>query len=229
MQNLPDGFESKTVRFDMYRDIERLARNLREMNRSPVRFDCEGCGIPWFVPGQTGCDTCGPGTPAVVDERVWELSYFPALPFYLTGHLRDEDRFKYIVGLGVKVVIDVAGDPDGTFVWRPSSEDFDRHGMDHILIEDVADNGVAIPSHAFEASSQAALAAWGRGHIPLFHCAAGLRRSPALVYGFLRRIGLSPDVAKAVVVGTRPFVDLTTEYVTSAELWLDNRQFEFAK
>lgn len=54
-------------------------------------------------------------------------------------------------------------------------------------------------------------------------CAAGLKRSPHLLYGVLRSWGYGAKPAWDAIIAARPFVDLWETYLAAAERWLAAR------
>ena len=57
----------------------------------------------------------------------------------------------------------------------------------------------------------------------LVFCAAGLKRSPHLMYGVLRFWGYDVESAWEAIVADRPFVDPWERYLAAAERWLATR------
>jgi hypothetical protein len=57
----------------------------------------------------------------------------------------------------------------------------------------------------------------------LVFCAAGLKRSPHLLYGVLRSWGYGAKPAWDAVTSARPFVDPWDAYLAAAERWLAAR------
>jgi hypothetical protein len=131
--------------------------------------------------------------------------------------MRDPERFDSLVAAGFERFVDIAG--AGHFVWRPDEATVARSRVEYLRIDGVEDTNVDLPDFAFDEVT----AAIDGDRRTLVFCASGLKRSPHLVYGALRRTGLDEDRAWAAVVEARPFVDRWEPYVAAAERWLAAR------
>lgn len=179
----------------------------------PVAFDC-ACGTRWWSPPQLACPTCGPEGISVPDPVIWSVGAIPETRASISAQLRDPGRFETLVDLGFELFVDVAGDM--RHVWRPDAEAIRGAGVQYVRIRDVEDLNFDLPAFAFHAVSEAI-----EGDLKcLIFCAAGLKRSPHLAYGALRRRGLDADVAWSAVSQARPFADKWPPYLDAAEGWL---------
>lgn len=179
----------------------------------PVAFDCP-CGTRWWSPPQIECPACGPTVTAVPDPIVWSVGTVPGTTISISAQLRDRDRFEELVAAGAETFVDVAG--AAPYVWRPAPSEIEAAGVEYVRVDGVEDLNVDLPAFAFDAVHDV-LAADRR---TLVFCAAGLKRSPHLVYGVLRRRGLDPQGAWDAVAAARPFADRWQPYVDAAERWL---------
>jgi predicted protein tyrosine phosphatase len=151
---------------------------------------------------------------------VWSVSSISGTALYLSAQMRDEARFGDLVGRGIEVFIDIAG--AAPYVWRPGEAAIVRAGVRYIRVYDVEDTNIDLPDSAF-ATVAAALDEARAGCPSVVFCAAGLKRSPHLVYGVLRSWGYRPEAAWAAIVAARPFVDPWPPYLAAAERWLVRR------
>lgn len=186
----------------------------------PVAFDCP-CGQRWWSPPDVACSRCGPGVASIPDPVVWSVGQIPGTSAFLSGHLRNDERFSELVGSGIEVFVDVAG--NAPYVWRPSEEAIAVSGTRYIRIDGVEDTNIDLPEFAFEAVA-AALKDVRHGVRTLVFCAAGLKRSPHLLYGVLRSWGYEVESAWKAIITARPFVDPWDPYLVSAERWLAARR-----
>lgn len=184
-----------------------------------VRFDCRECHEPWWSPPGNGCPRCGYGTPATPDPIVWEVGQIPGSDVFLTGQMRDSERFGDLVAAGFDSFVDVAG--DAPYVWRPGSAAIRAAGVVYVRVRDVEDTNVDLPDRAFEAVSAALERRDEEGSRLLVFCAAGLKRAPHLLFGVLRRRGLPAREAWDAVVSARPFFEPFAPYVAAAERWAE--------
>lgn len=185
----------------------------------PVAFDC-ACGTRWFSPPEIACPRCGPDVASTPDPVVWSVGQIPDTAVFLSGHLRNDERFMELVGSGIEVFVDVAG--SAPYVWRPDEEAVASSGARYVRIDGVEDNNIDIPDFAFGAVA-AALADARQGVRTLVFCAAGLKRSPHLLYVVLRSWGYGTTSAWDAVIAARPFVDPWERYLAAAERWLAAR------
>jgi hypothetical protein len=151
------------------------------------------------------------------DPIVWSVGKIPGTSVFLSGHLRNDGRFTELVGSGIEVFVDVAG--NAPYVWRPDEEAITSSGARYVRIDGVEDTNIDLPDFAFDAVA-AALDDTRRGVSTLLFCAAGLKRSPHLLYGVLRSWGYDVQSAWEAIVVARPFVDPWDPYLASAERWL---------
>jgi hypothetical protein len=151
------------------------------------------------------------------DPIVWSVGQIPGTSVFLSGHLRNDERFMELVGLGIEVFVDLAG--SAPYVWRPDDAAIARSGACYIRIDGVEDTNIDLPDFAFDAVA-AALGDARRGVRTLVFWAAGLKRSPHLVYGVLRSWGYGVEPAWDAVIAARPFVDPWDRYLAAAERWL---------
>lgn len=180
----------------------------------PVRFDCHGCGEPWWAPPANGCPRCGYEAVATPDPAIWAVGHVPGTPIFLTAQLRDAERFTSFVAAGIETFVDAAG--DAPYVWRPDPRMIRDAGVCYLRIP-LEDTNVDLPDDAFSAVASAVSGA--KGDVLLF-CAAGLKRSPHLLYGVLRAQRHSGDAAWALVSAARPITDRFEPYVQAAERWV---------
>jgi hypothetical protein len=183
----------------------------------PVAFDCE-CGNRWWSPPDVGCRICGPSATSVPDPVVWSIDRLPGTAVFLSGQLRDGERFARVVAMGITDFVDVAG--GAHYVWRPSADEIAAAGVAYVEIAGVEDTNTDLPDFAFERVAEALADAARRGEKALVFCAAGLKRSPHLLYGVLRSRGYEPDAAWATLVTARPCLDPWQPYLDAAERWL---------
>lgn len=183
----------------------------------PVAFDCE-CGSRWWSPPDVGCVSCGPGGSSTPDPVVWSVDRVPGTDWFLSAQLRDRNRFAEIVSLGISSFIDVAG--GASYVWRPTQEEIVERGVRYIRIDGVEDTNVGLPDFAFDQVAAALVDAETMRQGALLFCAAGLKRSPHLLYGVLRSRGHDRDSAWATLATARPFVDAWHPYLNAAERWV---------
>ena len=185
----------------------------------PVAFDCV-CGSRWWSPPEIACPRCGPEVASTPDPIVWSVGQIPDTPVFLSGHLRNDERFVELVGSGIEVFVDVAG--GAPYVWRPDEDAVASSGTRYIRIDGVEDNNIDLPDFAFDAVATA-LEDARRGVRTLVFCAAGLKRAPHLLYGVLRSWGYDAKPAWDAVISARPFVDPWQAYLAAAERWLAAR------
>ncbi|MGD0273757.1 MAG: hypothetical protein ABSB96_08525 [Gaiellaceae bacterium] len=185
----------------------------------PVAFDC-ACGSRWWSPPEIACPRCGPEVASIPDPVVWSVGQIPGTSVFISGHLRNDERFMELVGLGIEVFVDVAG--SAPYVWRPDGEAVASSGARYTRIVGVEDTNTDLPDFAFDAVA-AALGDARQGVRTLVFCAAGLKRSPHLLYGVLRSWGYGVKPAWDAVIAARPFVDPWDPYLASAERWLTAR------
>jgi len=185
----------------------------------PVAFDC-ACGIRWFSPPEIACPRCGSDVASTPDPVVWSVGQIPDTSVFLSGHLRNDERFMELVGSGIEVFVDVAG--SAPYVWRPDEDAVRHFGVRYVRIDGVEDINVDLPDFAFDAAA-AALDEARHGVSTLLFCAAGLKRSPHLLYGVLRSWDYGAKPAWDAVVSARPFVDPWGPYLAAAERWLEAR------
>jgi hypothetical protein len=179
----------------------------------PVRFDCQTCGEPWWAPPANGCPRCGYWATATPDPIVWTVGQVPGTSIFLTGQMRDPDRFLRFVRRGFGTFVDVAG--DAGYVWRPDSAMIAAAGVEYVRIP-LEDDNVDLPDKAF---GRLADVLDGVSGDALVFCAAGLKRAPHLLYGLLRRGGHDADEAWALVSAARPMTDRFRPYIAAAERW----------
>jgi protein tyrosine phosphatase (PTP) superfamily phosphohydrolase (DUF442 family) len=183
----------------------------------PVRFDCQDCGEPWWAPPANGCPRCGYWARATPDPIVWTVGRVPGTRIFLTGQMREPERFAEFVGRGVTTFVDAAG--DASYVWRPDEAEIAEAGVNYVRIP-IEDTNVDLPDHAFSLARDAVEAAAGD---TLLFCAAGLKRGPALLYGVLRDRGHDREDAWALVSAARPMTEPYAPYINAAERWLRTR------
>jgi hypothetical protein len=150
------------------------------------------------------------------DPIIWTLSRIDGTSLYLSGQMRTPERFLEIVRAGIGLFVDIAG--GAPYVWRPSEEAVAEAGVEYVLVEGVEDTNIDLPDHAFDAVAEA-LRKSRTGRPSLVFCAAGLKRSPHLVYGLLRSWGYAAQDAWGAVVAARPFVDPWPPYIAAGERW----------
>jgi hypothetical protein len=136
---------------------------------------------------------------------------------FLSAQVRDEKRFAELIRSGLEVFVDVAG--GAPYVWRSDEGAVRRAGVRFLRIDGVEDVNTDLPNFAFDAVA-AALEETSQGVPTLLYCAAGLKRSPHLLYGVLRSWGHGAKSAWDAVIAARPFVDPWGPYLASAERWL---------
>lgn len=185
----------------------------------PVAFDC-ACGIRWWSPPDVACARCGPAVASTPDPIVWSVGRVPGTSVFLSAQVRDDERFTELVRSGLEVFVDVAG--EAPYVWRPDEGAIRRAGIQYVRIEGVEDINTELPGFAFDAVA-AALENARQGMPTLLYCAAGLKRSPHLLYGVLRSWGFEAKPAWDAIIAARPFVDRWDPYLASAEQWLTTR------
>ena len=185
----------------------------------PVSFDCE-CGRRWWSPPHVGCTECGPDATAVPDPIIWSVDRIdvPHGDIFLSGQLRDPERFADLASSGISVFVDVAGAK--RYVWRPTVDAIDVRGVTYMEVPGVEDVNTDLPAFAFEAVADAINDAVARKEPVLLFCAAGLKRSPHLLYGVLRSWGIDAEAAWAKISAARPFVDPWEPYLAAAERWV---------
>lgn len=186
----------------------------------PVAFDCE-CGNRWWSPPDVGCRICGPAATSVPDPIVWSVDRVPGTDVFLSGQLRDWERFAQMIAMGMTVFVDIAG--GAHYVWRPSAEEIAAAGVSYVEIEGVEDMNTDLPAFAFEQLAEAVAEATLKGQRALVFCAAGLKRSPHLLYGVLRSWGFDAEAAWARLLAARPCLDPWQPYLDAAERWLASR------
>ena len=185
----------------------------------PVAFDC-ACGSRWWSPPEIACPRCGPEVASIPDPIVWAVGRVPGTAVFLSGHLRNDERFMELADSCIEVFVDVAG--SAPYVWRPDEDAVASSGARYIRIDGVEDTNVDLPDFAFDAVA-AALGDARQGVRTLVFCAAGLKRSPHLLYGVLRSWDYSAKSAWDAVIAARTFVDPWETYLTAAERWLAAR------
>jgi protein tyrosine phosphatase (PTP) superfamily phosphohydrolase (DUF442 family) len=179
----------------------------------PVRFDCQTCGEPWWAPPGNGCPTCGYDAVATPDPIIWSCGQVPGTRIFVTGQMRDANRFAGFVGDGFRTFVDVAG--DAAYVWRPDETAIRAAGVAYTRIP-LEDTNVELPGRAFAAVRDALEAATGD---TLLFCAAGLKRAPHLLYGVLLGRGYEPRHAWRLVAAARPMTEQFAPYIADAERW----------
>ena len=132
----------------------------------------------------------------------------------MSAQLRDQARFVSFVGDGFAAFVDAAG--DAPYVWRPGPDAVRDARVEYARIA-VEDTNVDLPDDAFASVNEALGQASGK---VLLFCAAGLKRSPHLLYGVLRARGHSAAAAWSMVATARPFADRFEPYIVSAERWV---------
>jgi hypothetical protein len=158
---------------------------------------------------------------SIPDPVVWSVGQIPGTSVFLSAHLRDRERFAELVGLGIQVFVDVAG--DAPYVWRPDEGELTSAGVRYVRIDGVEDINIDLPDFAFDEVAAALIDA-RQGVLTLVFCAAGLKRSPHLLYGVLRSWGYDPKPAWEAIISARSFVDPWDPYLASAERWLAARR-----
>lgn len=184
-----------------------------------MAFDCT-CGVRWWSPPDVTCPHCGHEVACRPDPIVWSVGRVPGTSIFLSAQMRDEKRFGELVRSGIEVFADVAG--GAPYIWRPSAGMVRSFGVRYLRIDGVEDLNVDLPDFAFDAAT-AALEEARRGISTLFFCAAGLKRSPHLLFGVLRSWGYDAKSAWSAVIAARPFADPWDPYLASAERWLAAR------
>jgi hypothetical protein len=189
----------------------------------PVAFDCE-CGQRWWSPPDVTCTVCGPSATATPDPVIWSVDRIQ-LPWrdgiFLSAQLRDAARFAEVAALGIRVFVDVAG--GAPYVWRPSADEIAAAGVTYVEIAGVEDLNTDLPPFAFRRVAEALGHAVATEQKTLLFCAAGLKRSPHLLYGVLRSWRFTPRSAWKAIVDARPFVDPWQPYLEAAERWVATR------
>jgi hypothetical protein len=188
----------------------------------PVRFDCQGCGEGWWAPPANGCPRCGYDAAATPDPVIWTVGQVPRSRVFISAQLRDAERFATFVRDGIGVFVDVAG--DAPYVWRPDPTAVEAAGIIYRRISAVEDTNIDLPDSAFEAVARALEDARHTETNTLLFCAAGLKRSPHLLYGVLRRQGLPRGIAWDAVRAARPFVEPFEPYIAAADRWVASRR-----
>ena len=123
------------------------------------------------------------------DPVVWSLGRVPGTAISLSAQIRDGECFAELARTGLKLFVDVAG--EAPYVWRPGENTIQKAGVRYLRIDRVEDTNVDLPDFAFEAAAE--MLEEARDGLPtLFFCAAGLKRSPHLLYGVLRVWGYDP-------------------------------------
>lgn len=148
---------------------------------------------------------------------IWSVSAIRGTRLALSAQMRDVTRFRELVGAGIELFVDVAGDRH--YVWRPDAAEISRHGVEYVRIDGVEDTNVDLPEFAFDRVAESLELSAAAGRRALVFCAAGLKRSPHLLYGVLRSWRWDADAAWAAIVEARPFVDAWAPYLDSAERW----------
>jgi protein tyrosine phosphatase (PTP) superfamily phosphohydrolase (DUF442 family) len=179
----------------------------------PVRFDCNTCGSAWWAPPANGCPRCGYDATATPDPIIWRTGRVPGTNIFISGQMRDPERFAQFVSEGFRTFVDVAG--DAAYIWRPDEATIRAAGVAYTRIP-LEDTNVELPAPAFTAVREALDGATGD---TLLFCAAGLKRAPHLLYGVLRGRGHRPDRAWALVSAARPMTDQFAPYIGDAERW----------
>ena len=185
----------------------------------PVGFDC-ACGFRWFSPPAIACPRCGPRVASTPDPIIWSAGQVPGTSIWLTAQMRDEERFARFVEQGIEVFVDVAG--SASYIWRPDAASVREHEIRYVRVDDVDDTNIDLPEFAFDAVASA-LEEGRAGRSSIVFCAAGLKRSPHLLYGVLRSWGYDAASAWAAVSAARPFVDQWDPYLVAAERWVASR------
>jgi hypothetical protein len=186
----------------------------------PVAFDCE-CGRRWWSPPDVGCADCGPSATATPDPVVWSIDAVPGTSIHLSGQLGHLARFEAILERGIERFVDVAG--AAHYVWRPDATAIAASGVTYVEVAGVEDTNVDLPDSAFDRVLAALEPARAAAQPTLLFCAAGLKRSPHLLYGVLRAWGSDVDAAWRTVTQARPIVDPWPPYLDAAERWLAAR------
>lgn len=154
---------------------------------------------------------------ATPDPVIWTVGQIPGARVFLTGQLRNLSRFQGFVQSGIGFFVDVAG--DAPYVWRPEPDAIAAAGVVYRRVRGVEDTNIDLPDAAFDAVAQALGEAAHLDREALVFCAAGLKRSPHLLYGVLRRGGLPAAAAWEAVLAARPFAEQFPPYVAAAERW----------
>lgn len=142
----------------------------------------------------------------------------PGTNISITAQMRDVERFNALVEAQHEVFVDIAGARQ--HVWRPDGRVVVSAGVEYVVVEDVEDLNLDLPDFAFDIVAQAV----AQEKRTLVFCAAGLKRSVHLVYGVLRKQGLSPDASWRAVQAARPFADRWEPYIAAAECWAASSQ-----
>ena len=100
-------------------------------------------------------------------------------------------------------------------MWRPGPDAVRDARVEYARIP-VEDTNVDLPDDAFASVSEALGQA--RRKVLVF-CAAGLKRSPHLLYGVLRARGHDAAAAWSMIATARPFAERFDPYIVSAERW----------
>ncbi len=181
----------------------------------PVAFDC-ACGARWWSPPDIACSRCGPAVASVPDPIVWTVGRVPGTSISLSAQMRDDERFRELVNSGMELFVDVAG--GAPYIWRPNEKVIRRAGVRYLRIDGVEDINTDLPDFAFDTVAEA-LEEARRGVATLLFCAAGLKRSPHLLYGVLRSWGHAAKPSWDSIIAARPFVDPWGPYLASADRW----------
>src|SRR5437763_1180206 len=162
----------------------------------PVAFECE-CGNRWWSPPDVGCASCGPVATSVPDPIVWSVDRLPGTDVFLSAQLRDRERFAEIVAMGITSFVDIAG--GAHYVWRPTEHEIAEAAVSYAVVAGVEDTNRDLPDFAFEHVASALREAGDKKQRTLVFCAAGLKRSPHLLFGVLRSWGLDAERAWALL------------------------------
>lgn len=186
----------------------------------PIRFDCTNCGLSWFTPAN-GCPNCPEGAISIADPVIWKVDRATDTNILISAQLRDADRLRRIIGFypDMKMVIDVAADPDNKYTWRAPQKVLDLLGIEYVLVADVWDTNDDLPDRAFDEVSRAILRSTQNEVDVLVHCSAGLKRAPHLVYGHFLSLTFPPVVAWEMVKQARSMTSPYLPYIESAHRW----------
>jgi protein-tyrosine phosphatase len=127
------------------------------------------------------------------------------------------ERFLQILSMGFDHIVDIADNAhdEPKFTWRP-----DHYPVRHTHIRDFFDYGDPIPDSVFDTVAGAVFYALSvTGSKMLFHCSAGIRRSPNIMWGVLLGLGFSEVHAWRLIIEARPYAQAVLAYQNSAREW----------
>lgn len=113
---------------------------------------------------------------------------------------------------GITDVIDLRGEPHAHEA--PNPDWYDGSGIAYHYVP-MLDRGGDEPPEPYWQGLDLVRATVRKHGKAAIHCAAGISRSPSMVYAVLRDRGLDPDEAWGTITRVRPSVD--AQYVASAE------------